>query len=80
LNIDGLRIVINQFLPMTLPNKALPAKQWHGNRGTGRYAQRVNKKWRKRFGTKAVDMLVMANQGIVMLSPAAYVRLKKELK
>jgi hypothetical protein len=79
LNIDGLRIVINQFLPMTLPNKALPAKQWHGNRGTGRYAQRVNKKWRKRFGTKAVDMFLVGGD-TVMLSPAAYVRLKKELK
>lgn len=43
----GLPVFVNDML---VPVKSLPAKQWHA-RG-GRYAQRINKKWAKKYGMK----------------------------
>lgn len=66
----GINIIISPHLPAFVerPNKPFPAKQWHGNRGTGCYAERVRKKWLKRYGTTTVrhDFYAMKSNKYVL--------------
>ncbi len=63
LSLYGMKVIVSNMLPYTVKhdNRPLKAKQWHGNRGTGRYALRVAKKWRKRFGQheEIIDCMII---------------------
>jgi hypothetical protein len=51
----GMNVHISPLLPMQKQKRLLLKKPWHGKR---HYLERINKKWRKRFGTETVSCLM----------------------
>lgn len=70
----GMPIVVSPLLPMERSRRMLLPKAWH-LKAPG-YARRVRKKWRKRFGTEKVEVLVSAGQYFV--SSAVFAKLHKD--
>ncbi len=70
----GMKIVVSPLLPMRCALKKLPPKPWHRNRG---YAQRVRKKWEKRYGTDLVHCLFSDNGKTAIVSASAYAELQR---
>lgn len=54
--LSGLPVKVDPLLPLVLNVRSLPPRAWHV-KTSGRYAQRVNKKWRKRFGTTLCECI-----------------------
>lgn len=90
---DDVEVIVSPLLPQIITRDVRPlaAKQWHGNRGTGRYALRIAKKWRKRFGQRkeVVDCyIVNANAWavfgkgygqVLVVSAAKFAQIKEAL-
>ena len=72
----GIKIITSPLLPLERSKRGIVPKPWHNHRGTGNYADRVRKKWRKRFGTEQVNMIMAGDQCFV--SAAMAVKLLKE--
>lgn len=78
--LGGMKVIVSSILPYTRPVKSLPTKQWHGNKGTGRYALRVNAKWRKRYGTEEVNCMLLGHEHVVMVSQSMYNKLMEAMR
>lgn len=67
----GVPIITSPALPFIRAKRSMMTKPWHGHRGTGGYAERVRKKWLKRFGTEEVNMLLTSGRYFVSASVAS---------
>lgn len=72
----GMRVIINDTLVAKRP---FPAKRWH----RGCYANRIRKKWERRFGMKPLisDTEAITSQvgGFIMFSSRGFAAMKAAL-
>jgi hypothetical protein len=54
--LSGLPVKVHPLLPLVSNVRSLASRAWHVKTGSG-YATRVNKKWRKRFGTTLCECI-----------------------
>jgi len=73
---SGCPINIHPMLPMRMNRRQLPSRAWHKN--AAGYRARVEKKWRKRFGTDLIH-IIRTPRGF-LVSKGCYQELERHLR
>ncbi len=71
----GMPIHVSPLLPRIMPVRALKPRDWHKR---GCYAKRVAKKWRKRFGVRVVNTMLICG-GVAYVSKTEFEKLKQAI-